>query len=204
MAGNYYKKVAATYDRQWQTYTDRTLNKMMEYLPDSLTGKVILDVGCGTGELIKRMLVEHPEIKQIVGYDPSEEMLQQAQYKIQSLPDELNQKVVLQRDDEYNTTFDLIVTSSVLHYLSQPQTNLEQLSLLLRPQGRIILLDYTKAGWLARYFEWAIKWIDQQHEQAYFPTEMKELVTNAGFRVDRSQTFRINFFWKGFIVRAYY
>lgn len=104
------------YDRQWATYTHRTLDKTEAYLPD-LTGQTILDVGCGTGELIRRMLVRYPDVACVVGYDPSEKMLRQARQKLATLPHSLSGKVRLQSDDHYDTAFDLIVSTSVFHYL---------------------------------------------------------------------------------------
>nr|WKN34529.1 tRNA 5-methoxyuridine(34)/uridine 5-oxyacetic acid(34) synthase CmoB [Tunicatimonas sp. TK19036] len=46
------------YDQPWATYTLRTLDKTLEYLAD-LVGKRVLDIGCGSGELIKRMEVSN-------------------------------------------------------------------------------------------------------------------------------------------------
>ena len=201
MAINYYQRVADSYDRQWKTYTNETLNRVEAYLPD-LAGKVILDYGCGTGELLWCMLLSSPRLSQVVGYDPSTAMLEQAHNKIQLLPGDLRDKVRLQCNHAYDTTFDLIVSTSVLHYLQQPQATLEYWNSLLQPDGMVILLDYSKAGWLPRYFEWAIRWIDQAHQQAYYPAQAQAMVKEAGFNIDHSETFTINHFWQGFIIKA--
>ena len=201
MAFDYYKNVADTYDRQWKTYTDKTLGKVSDYLPD-LMGKVLLDHGCGTGELIRKMLVGNPGVAQVIGYDPSEEMLEQARNKLYLLPDDLQKKVRLQHDDQYDTRFDLIVSTSVLHYLPQPQMTLERWRSLLRPDGVVILLDYSKAGWLAQYFEWAIRLVDQAHHQSYYPSQAKTMVERAGFHIDHHEVFTISSFWQGFIIKA--
>ena len=201
MSINYYKNVADTYDQQWKAYTDKTLDKVSEYLPD-LTGKVTLDYGCGTGELIWRMLFSNPGSARVVGYDPSTAMLQQARNKLRLLPDDLRKKVRLQQEDQYNTQFDLIVSTSVLHYLPHPQTTLEHWRSLLRPTGTIILLDYSKNGWLARYFEWAIRLVDQAHRQAYYLAQVEAMVEDSGFNVDDREDFTINSLWKGFVIKA--
>ena len=198
---DYYKHVADTYDRQWKTYTDKTLGKASEYLPD-LTGKVILDHGCGTGEFVWRMLISNIGLARIIGYDPSKEMLRQARNKIHSLPDDLRKKVEWRSEDQYDTQFDLIISTSVLHYLSQPQATLERWRSLLRPEGVVILLDYSKAGWLARYFEWAIRFVDQAHHRAYYLSQAKTTVERAGFRIDHHEAFTISSFWQGFIIKA--
>ena len=198
---DYYKHVADTYDRQWKTYTDKTLGKVSDYLPD-LTGKVLLDHGCGTGELIWKMLVSNSGLVQVVGYDPSEEMLQQARNKLQLLPKDLQNKVCWQHEDQYETKFNLIVSTSVLHYLPQPQATLERWRSLLRPEGAIILLDYSKNGWLPRYFEWAIRLVDQAHHRAYYLAQAEAMVERAGFSIDSHEAFTISSFWQGFIIKA--
>lgn len=198
---DYYNKVADNYDQHWKEYTDRTLSKVMGYLPN-LNGKVVLDYGCGTGELIWRMLTTHLGIKRIIGYDPSEEMLQQAQRKMHLLPDDLLRKVWLQNDHEYDHQFDLIVSTSVLHYLSSPEQMLILWRSLLQPGGTVIVLDYSKAGWLPRYFEWAIRLIDDAHQQVYCLSQATSMAETAGLVIERSETFEINFFWQGFILKA--
>lgn len=201
MAIDYYQKVADSYDRQWKTYTDKTLSQVDKYLPD-LTGMTILDHGCGTGELIWKMLTHSPGLAQVIGYDPSAAMLQQAENKLRLLPDDLQQKTSLQCENKYDTSFDLIVSTSVLHYLPKPQAVLTHWRSLLQPGGPVILLDYSKAGWLPRYFEWAIRLIDQAHHQAYCPAQARTMIEGAGFEIDRSETFMINHFWQGFIIKA--
>lgn len=201
MAIDYYQRVADSYDQQWKAYSNQTLSRVGKYLPD-LTDKTILDHGCGTGELIWRMLASNPRLAQVIGYDPSPAMRRQARNKLRLLPDELQQKASLQNEDEYDTHFDLIVSTSVLHYLQNPETTLARWRSLLQPDGMMILLDYSKAGWLPRYFEWAIRWIDRAHHQAYYQVQAQTMIEGAGFDIDRNETFTINHFWQGFIIKS--
>ena len=202
MKRDYYKTAADYYDSKWEYYTNVTLNKLLQYLPASLTGKKVLDWGCGTGELIKRLFLKHPDLGSITGYDPVEEMLEQAQIKVQQLAAPLREKVELQTKQPFNSKFDLIVSSSVLHYLPQPERSMEQFKSLLQDEGKLILLDYTKDGFLVKYFEWAIKMIDSRHQQAYSGRQIRKMVERHGFAPEREEAFNISPLWNGYIISA--
>ena len=198
----HYEKTAGSYDEKWKSYTRKTINKLIKYLPDSLEGKKILDFGCGTGELIKDTIILQPGLAQIVGYDPVEEMLREAQKKIKQLPDHQQKKVRLQSHQDYGTKFNLIVSSSVLHYLPEPREVLLHFKSLLKEGGTLVLLDYTKDSFLVKYFRWAVKLVDPLHQQAYYPQQIRELVESAGFIHEGDEQFRISFLWKGYVIRA--
>lgn len=202
MNKRYYKAIADRYDRRWENYTKTTLHKLIEYLPHALEGKKVLDFGCGTGELIRKLLKLRPELAQLTGYDPVEEMLWQARKKIEQLPDDQKEKVVLKNQEENRTKFDLLVSSSVLHYLPQPAEKLLHLKSFLKEGGTFLLLDYTKNSFPVKYFNWAVRLIDPMHQQAYYPRQIREMVEGAGFTIEREDKFRISFLWEGYVVRA--
>jgi ubiquinone/menaquinone biosynthesis C-methylase UbiE len=198
----YYEKTAGRYDRRWESYTKRTLSKVIQYLPSSLEGKSVLDYGCGTGALIRKLLLCYPALAHISGYDPVEKMLRQAQQKVQQLPVSLQEKVKLQSRPHFEAKFDLVVSSSVLHHLPQPRETLLYFKRLLNEEGILMLLDYTKNSFLVKYFEWAIKLKDPMHQQAYDGEQIREMVETAGFRVEAEEAFSISTLWKGYLSRA--
>jgi ubiquinone/menaquinone biosynthesis C-methylase UbiE len=202
MKKKHYEKTAGSYDKKWKNYTRRTINRLLALLPVSLEGKKVLDFGCGTGALIKEILTRHPGLEKIIGYDPVEEMLREAQKKIQQLPGYQQEKVHLQSNQNYETQFDLIVSSSVLHYLPGPEETLLHLKSLLKKGGALVLLDYTKDSLLVKYFRWAVKLKDPLHHRAYYPQQIRKLVENAGFIQEADAEFRISFLWKGYVIRA--
>jgi ubiquinone/menaquinone biosynthesis C-methylase UbiE len=202
MKGKHYEKTAGSYDKKWKNYTRRTINRLIALLPASLEGKKVLDFGCGTGALIKEILIRYPGLEEIIGYDPVEEMLNEAQKKIQQLPDNQQKKVQLQSKQNYAAKFDLIVSSSVLHYLPRSEETLLHLQSLLKKGGRLVLLDYTKDSLPVKYFRWAVKLKDPMHHRAYYPQQIRELVENAGFIREADAEFRISFLWKGYVIRA--
>lgn len=200
---NYYKYIADFYDRRWKRYTERSIEKVFQYLPNSLENKIILDFGCGTGELIKKLFEVNPSLGHVVGYDPSEEMLQQAKDKIDQFPDHIRKKIDFQDHKIFETEFDIIVSTSVLHYLPHPHEEFLNFRKLLRKGGILILLDYSKKGFLAKHFEWIIKSIDVQHQKVYYPHQIREMVLSAGFTMERNEELNLTPLWKGYILKAF-
>ena len=84
-----------------------------------------LDVGCGTGILLQRLLERVPTL-QACGIDASADMLTQAHLTLSAWPDVELLQVRFGADAPADfpyapETFDLITCTNVLHYLSQPE-----------------------------------------------------------------------------------
>lgn len=113
--------------------------QMMEYV-DLPPHAHILDIGCGTGRLLHRLLAKYPQITG-TGIDFSAEMLRQARQK---RGDRLQLIFVLGGADELrfaDEQFDAVFcTFSFMHY-SDPQRVLAEVSRVLRPGGQFYLLD---------------------------------------------------------------
>src|SRR5690242_14904862 len=75
-----YAAAAADYDRRWRFYIDATTRETLARLTLRAEERV-LDVGCGTGELLKRLRATHRDAH-LAGIDPVPEMLAVAQAKL--------------------------------------------------------------------------------------------------------------------------
>lgn len=104
-------------------------------------GSQVLDIGCGPGDITRRLLKEQPHI-QITGIDGSEAMLQLARQLTekaglvdrasytQGLIQELPQKLTMER-------IDLAISTSVLHHLEDPLVLWRTLSELQNGKAQI-------------------------------------------------------------------
>src|SRR4051812_10973636 len=77
-----YAAAAPDYDSRWAFYIEATTRETLLRLPVRTTDRV-LDVGCGTGELLRRLSVTHPEAR-LAGIDPVPEMVDIAKRKLRS------------------------------------------------------------------------------------------------------------------------
>jgi ubiquinone/menaquinone biosynthesis C-methylase UbiE len=95
-----------------------------------------LDVGCGSGILASK-LAEHYE--GVVGIDISEDMLAIARSK-RALAN-VEYRWMDANEIAFDEQFDLIVSNTTFHHLRDVGKTLETLKGLLRPGGRIVVVD---------------------------------------------------------------
>ena len=116
-------------------------------LPGAITGfvqpgSVAVDLGCGTGEVIDRMLAVASEV---IGVDGSARMLDLARRRFSSDAARVSLRIgdlehLPLRDGEA----DFVSINMVLHHLGTPVAALEEARRVLRPGGRIVVADFDR------------------------------------------------------------
>jgi ArsR family transcriptional regulator len=96
------------------------------------------DLGCGTGETSATLA---PFVKHVIAVDASAQMLQAARKRLQPF-----ENVELRRGDLEalpidDARLDAATLMLVLHYLPEPDRALGEVARVLRPGGRVILVD---------------------------------------------------------------
>lgn len=102
---------------------------------------LMIDVGVGAGRLIE---VFADRVRRAEGFDTSRQMLAMARAALDDLPES---KAVLRYGDIYNppvmaASADLVTIHHVLHYLSDPKRAVTEAVRLLRPRGRLVIVDF--------------------------------------------------------------
>lgn len=122
-------------DTEWRS--DWKWERLAPHI-DSLSGKTVLDVGCGNGYHMFRMLEQNPEL--VVGIDPTTLFLIQFQIikhfyqdsRIHLMPLGIEQMPPL-------AAFDTVFSMGVLYHRKSPFDFLQQLRKLLKPGGQLVL-----------------------------------------------------------------
>lgn len=119
--------------------------RLLEYVQLSDRAQV-LDLGCGTGRLLHRLIQQFPTL-QGTGLDLSPEMLRQAQQR-QPVHSQLtyiqgNAEQLPFAEAQFDAVFN---TLSFLHY-PRPEQVLAEVSRVLKPGGRFYLVDLTWQPW---------------------------------------------------------
>ncbi|QOV22309.1 class I SAM-dependent methyltransferase [Anabaenopsis elenkinii] len=133
---------APRYDWLFPSVIYQAIHKrLLEYV-DLPQGANLLDIGCGTGKLLNRLLSKFPDVRG-TGLDLSPEMLRMARQSDRHRP----RLIYIQGQAESlpfgEGQFDAVFSSiSFLHYL-QPEQVLREVARVLSPGGRFYLVDIT-------------------------------------------------------------
>ncbi len=139
---------AAGYEDGWlgrlhHEIADRTADLALASLP---TPRRILDVGCGTGYLLRRLAARAPEALELVGIDAASSMIEVAE----DLADDDRLRFstgVAERLPYADEAFDLVVSTTSFDHWSDQQAGLLECARVLAPDGRLVLADQFSA-WL--------------------------------------------------------
>jgi demethylmenaquinone methyltransferase/2-methoxy-6-polyprenyl-1,4-benzoquinol methylase/ArsR family transcriptional regulator len=103
--------------------------------------QALLDLGAGTGRMLELLA---PRAARAVGVDLSPDMLNLARARVE---EKGLRNVQLRQGDVYappveRAAFDLIVIHQVMHFLDDPGRALSEAARLLRPGGRLLVVDF--------------------------------------------------------------
>ncbi|GLY47422.1 class I SAM-dependent methyltransferase [Lentzea sp. NBRC 102530] len=104
-------------------------------------GQRVLDVGCGTGNLLRATAKRHPDVE-LFGVDPDLKMLARAERKLRTAGARLDRGYA-QELRFPDASFDVVFSSLMLHHLdtSSKDEMLAEVRRVLKPQGLLVLAD---------------------------------------------------------------
>jgi ubiquinone/menaquinone biosynthesis C-methylase UbiE len=111
-------------------------------------GLRVLDVGCGTGNLLRATGKRHRNVE-LIGLDPDPKMLARAERKIRRAGLTARLDRGFAQDLPFpDASFDVVFSSLMLHHLDTPSKDemLAEVRRVLRPDGRLVLADATTHG----------------------------------------------------------
>ena len=120
---------ANLYDQN-HSFVSKYGSNLIELLAPKL-GEKILDLGCGTGDLAKKL--DDVGVN-IVGADKSQNMITQALNKYPNISFVVGDAT----DLDYHTEFDAVFSNATLHWVKQPKRALECIFQSLKPGGRFV------------------------------------------------------------------
>lgn len=147
-----FNRWASTYDRHWmQRLIFGRVQEMTLQLAALEVARptAILDVGCGTGRLLRSAAVRFPGAR-LVGVDAAIEMVKQAEASIPAGIAIEFQQATAEQLPFPNAQFDLVFSTVTFHHWRDQRKGIAEVARVLAPEGRWLLADFIAAG-LMRY-----------------------------------------------------
>ena len=177
---------AARYFAEQATHWDRIRSlhvpeELVEAAVRDIVGdrplQAVLDLGTGTGRMLELIA---PHADRAIGIDQSPAMLNVARSRLDHAG---LRNVQLRQGDIYappveRDGYDLVVMHQVLHYLDDPARALREAARTLRPQGRLVIVDFAPHNH---------EFLREQHAHrrlGFAPEEIGALMRDCGLEVE--------------------
>lgn len=169
-----------------------------------------LDAGCGPGQIALKLARALPDLR-VTGVDRSAVMLRTAAQE--AAAQGLSHRAEFVRADAsrlsfHDGSFNLVISNSVLHHLSDPTAALSELGRVTKPGGKVLLRDLRRparpvfvfAAWHGRHYSGRMRQLfDDSLRAAYTPAEILALLDRSvmtGASVEREDTTHMTILWE--------
>ncbi len=143
---------------------------VLDFLPANLAPQAILDIGCGTGRLLRKAARRWPKAR-LMGIDPAEGMVAQARRRTPGVAFHVSTAETLSLPEG---TFDVALSTLSFHHWFDQALALRQVAKTLRPGGYFVLADPALPLGLERVF---------RHGRMANSARRRELFEQAGLKV---------------------
>lgn len=182
-----YARGAADYDHRWARYERASLALLRPWVAGRALGRV-LDVGCGTGNLLSLLADSGARVDAYTGIDAAPAMLRVAKKKLRASPIPGALAAAVAEAVPFAAgAFDLAVSASTLHDWDDPHAGLAEVGRVLKPGGELLLLDWHRDPLPMRLLNLGMRIARTGYRRMYARGEMAGALAGAGFRV-RAET----------------
>ena len=129
---------ASKYDT---TFYGKHARKIYPYLLNEIIrcyGEEVLDLGCGTGALMKQVISEDSH-RHLTGIDLSSQMIEKAKHQLK------NKATLVVGDSEnlpfFDQTFDIVYCNDSFHHYPNPDNVISEVFRVLKKEGIFIICD---------------------------------------------------------------
>jgi len=160
-----------TYENSWGQWLlfDRLQRRVLDMAKKRYTPNPVLDVGCGTGRLLRKARKYWPQA-QLVGVDPADGMIENARRLTPDAKFYVSQAESLPLPDE---SVNLAFSTASFHHWQDQEKGLREIKRVLQIGGLFFLADF----WLPLGLSKIIR-----HFQSNNPSAIREAFRRAGFR----------------------
>jgi len=183
----------------FRLYFERLYRRILETLNQHgrdyvSPGATVLDIACGTGEILFRLAKQHPKTN-FVGIDLTTAMVEAAREKTKAL---LNVEITEGNAEHLsfsNEAFDAVLCSEAFHHFPHPEQALQEMHRVAKTRSLLMVVD---PGFPSPFITKIVERISRTFEvnkHIYNQHELRQLLEQQGFSVrSMSHYFFNNFF----------
>lgn len=168
---------SGTYEQSWmqRVFFDRAHQAILALAAERVPQpETVLDVGCGTGKLLRRAGTYWPEAH-LIGVDPAQGMIEIAKRLTPNATFFTSMAEALPLED---ASVDLALTTVSFHHWQDQAAGVREIARVLRPGGYFLLLDFSFPDWLIRLL---------RLKRVHGRTRRQALFNQAGLQVQTQQ-----------------
>jgi len=167
-----FSRWSRTYEDSWlqKRFFDRVHEAVLTLAANGAEPETILDVGCGTGRLLRAAGARWPHAS-LIGVDAAEGMVEVARSLTPGATFNVAMAEALPLPD---ASIDLALSTTSFHHWGDQAAGIREVARVLRPGGRFFLADIAGPAWLS-------KLLHQSRFQS--PAHVQTLFTEAGLQV---------------------
>jgi ubiquinone/menaquinone biosynthesis C-methylase UbiE len=169
---------ASTYEHSWlqRAFFDRAHQATLVLAAGIVHQPVsVLDVGCGTGKLLRRATPHWPEAH-LTGVDPAKGMIEMAKRLTPNATFFTGMAEALPLQD---ASVDLALSTTSFHHWQDQAAGIREIARVLRSGGYFLLVDASFPDWLVRVV---------RLKRFHSPAGLRTLFIQAGLQVQTQQT----------------
>jgi len=180
--GDVYEKACKSWflpRRLWHLHKNREVVK-------KVTGKRVLEVGCGSGTIVKRLLHKG---KNVFGVDIGKKFLN---FCHSSYKDAFFCSADAEKLPFSDNSFDTIICSEVIEHLSEPEKSLKEFVRILHPNGELVITTPNiSVRWALVEAIWTRirrKMLETNHK-CFTKKQLRFLLNSTGFTISHNASF---------------
>jgi ubiquinone/menaquinone biosynthesis C-methylase UbiE len=167
-----FERRSGTYERSTfqGLFFDHIHRIALDSVPPGIQPESILDIGCGTGRLLRKAATRWPEAR-LIGVDPAEGMVIEARRLTQGALFYVSPAESLPVPDE---SVDLVLSTASFHHWQDQLQGVKQVARVLHPEGSFVLVDI--------FMPYGLQKIIRDGRQVN-PSILREMFAQAGLNV---------------------
>ncbi len=182
-------------DTRWKDFTqvqiDWLINRLTILFPHDKQFSVI-DLGCGTGELLNQIAHHFPHAH-LKGVDGAPEMVKRANNKLQSKATIIQADLESYHDEE---CYGVVVSTTVLHHLKSPMDHLKMIHTLLENDGHFFVSEIAINS--IRLFMAELWWriTQSSHYHSWSENDFRYFIKTCDFNIINGAILSPDDFWR--------